>query len=398
MTASDCTKADLRLAALEDLIRREIAEQGPISFARFMEQALYHPEHGYYEQGCGQVGKGGDYYTSVTVGKVFGELLGFRFSEELAELGGGPLRLVEGGAHDGRLAADILAWMREWRPGVFGRMEYCILEPSPRRREIQRRRLSPFAGRVCWCRGWSELGSATIRGVVFANELLDALPFQRLAWDGQQRQWVEWGVALADRRFTWVKLPGPVQLGTATAGAVENVAVARLCASLSVPEPMRSLLPDGFTMDFSPAAVRWWSAAARSLAAGALVAIDYGLTTEEMLSPERAGGTARAYRDHQANDRLLEAPGKQDLTAHVNFSALRAAGEAAGLKTRALVSQERFLTQILEATQRREDAFPEWSLPRRRQLQTLIHPEHLGRSFRVLYQVRGGAGTCEGGS
>ena len=113
-------------------IRQAIPAGGAIPFARFMELALYHPDAGYYEREATNVGRGGDFFTSVSVGSVFGELLAHRFAGWLEALPGAG-QLVEAGAHDGRLAADVLGWFQRWRPALFTRLEYWIMEPSPRR-------------------------------------------------------------------------------------------------------------------------------------------------------------------------------------------------------------------------------------------------------------------------
>ena len=116
--------------------------------------------------------------------------------------------------------------------------------------------------------------------------------------------------------------------------------------------------------------------------------IDYGLASGETISPERRNGTLRAYSKHRAAGDLLANVGEQDITAHVNFETIQAAGEAAGLKTEALISQEKFLTQIAERLWNSRPDFERWSSTRVRQFQTLTHPEHLGRAFRVLIQSR----------
>jgi len=116
--------------------------------------------------------------------------------------------------------------------------------------------------------------------------------------------------------------------------------------------------------------------------------VDYGLVADEMILPERSNGTLRAYFRHHATSDLLTNAGEQDITAHVNFTAIQAAGEAAGLKSEGLVSQEKFLTQIAERMWREQSDSSSWSSARVRQFQTLTHPEHLGRKFRVLIQSR----------
>lgn len=362
---------------LEALIREEIAAGGPMPFARFMELALYHPAWGYYEQVPRAIGRAGDFYTSVSVGPLFGELLGFQFGEWLEALGAGPLQLIEAGAHEGRLAGDVLGWMRAHRGGLFRRTEYWILEPSGRRQAAQQATLGEFGDRVRWFGDWSELPTGGGRGVIFANELLDAMPVHRLGWDALRQRWFEWGVGAEGERFGWVRLPGDAER------------TARLARSVvTIPPELRAVLPDGFTIEACPAAIAWWQKAAHALQAGRLAALDYGAEAEELLSPARAQGTVRAYRQHSIRTAVLEDAGEQDLTAHVNFSLLRAAGEQAGLATERCEPQGAFFTRLAGETMRDPGRFGTWSSVRRRHLQTLVHPDHLGRALRILVQSR----------
>jgi SAM-dependent MidA family methyltransferase len=413
------------LKQLAEKILAETRNQGAISFARFMELALYCPVYGYYEKEGDTVGQGGDFYTSVSVGPLFGELLALQFSEWLEALGTGdpgadlspsgvpdsslappgkpgaqvepshalpacereypprPLQIIEAGAHNGQLALDILGWLRRYRPALLSQIEYCVIEPSTYRQQWQRRTLDEFAGKVCWVKDWAELSSRDnrsgsgrlsaggISGVIFANELLDAMPVHRLGWDANRRGWFEWGVTAGEGGFAWTRLmkndgsPAP-----------------------EWPQELLDRLPDGFTIELCPAADRWWAEAARNLDAGKLVTLDYGLTSDELLSPARTEGTLRGYYRHQPAADVLSNPGEQDITAHVNFSKLRQIGESAGLKTEGLLAQERFLTSIARRVLKGEAAFGEWTSARTRQFQTLTHPSHLGRAFRILVQSR----------
>jgi SAM-dependent MidA family methyltransferase len=228
-------------------------------------------------------------------------------------------------------------------------------------------------------------------GVIFSNELLDAFPVHRLGWDAGRMAWFEWGVTYSNDRFCWTRLTdeqSEISFPTLGAPAFSRQTLeATLTRGFSANAESFSL-PDGFTVDLCPAASRWWAEAAAILKAGKLLTIDYGLTASELFSPERNGGTLRAYHRHHLNPDVLANPGEQDLTAHVNFSELRQAGEAAGLQTEAWSTQERFLTRIAAPVLRGEIPFGEWTAERTRQFQTLTHPNHLGRSFRVLVQCR----------
>lgn len=384
-----------------------------------MELALYCPDYGYYEKEKDTVGARGDFYTSVSVGNLFGELLAFQFANWLEELQEQPTRgaeratedarpqLVEAGAHTGQLAHDILSWLQTHRADIFEKLEYCILEPSPRRRQWQEQTLQKFSN-VRWLNfplksrepslslPWIEGGAKgkeehriqarkaqssetsstqpSFCGIFFSNELLDAMPVYRIGWDSRKRQWFEWGVTLERNRFTWTRL-------------TESRCTSQITHSL--PDELLAILPNDFTTEISPAAESWWQNAAHSLRCGKLVAIDYGLTAEEFFVPERKDGTLRAYHRHHLNPDVLANPGEQDITAHVNFTAVKHMGEAAGLKTESFTTQPKFLMQIIAAASDRQSpraGLFDWTPARVRQIQTLTHPEHLGRAFRVLVQ------------
>lgn len=359
------------------VIREEIKKCGVISFARFMELALYCPETGYYEIKKDTVGRTGDFITSVSTGELFGQLLAFQFAEWLAaEVASqrSEVRIVEAGAHDGKLAADILNWLQRHRPKLFSEIEYWILEPSPPRQQWQREHLKKFPN-VRWPDAQRPTLSPQLTGIFFSNELLDAMPVHRFGWDAKTKAWFEWGVTLGEGKFGWSRIPHPAS----------HIAIPS--AILNLPSSLLEVLPDGYTIETSPAAENWWRTAAENLAHGKLLTIDYGLTAEEQFSPSRPHGTLRAYHHHHVSDDLLANVGEQDLTAHVNFSAIQKAGEAAGLRTESFSTQPQFLTRIL-AKAVQENTFGEWGAKQTRQFQTLTHPEHLGRAFRVLVQSR----------
>ncbi len=459
---------------LTAVISGEMAERGAMTFARFMELALYAPGLGYYERAGGNVGRGGDFYTSVSVGPLFGELLAFQFSGWLAELPQGAIPcLVEAGAHDGKLAADILGWLQQKRPDLFARIEYWIIEPSPQRQSWQRATLQKFSSQVRWLNQLTP-NHHQFNGVIFSNELLDAFPVHRLGWDAAARAWFEWGVGWSDestgahprtaqdfslspqdtsgersggrilpsetsrfaplnqgQSFPGIKggrgleFPSPsapnprdrfMKRGhsqdqetsspppSPPSAGREGVRSPAPCAdgrfiwhrldheighlAPQLPDELLAVLPDGFTTEVCPAAEQWWRQAAASLGSGKLLAIDYGLSDAEFFSPQRAHGTLRSYHRHHLGEDVLAQPGAQDLTAQVNFSRLQTAGESAGLRTDEFVSQTHFLVRLMEKFCPGEMPVEEFAATRARQFQTLTHPDHLGRSFRVLVQSR----------
>lgn len=361
------------MGTLLEIIRREIRKSGVLPFARFMELALYCPDCGYYETKK-DIGRRGDFYTSVSVGPLFGELLARQFADWLEELSspGRGLKIVEAGAHEGKLAADILNWLQWHRPKLFPEIEYIILEPSARHQEWQKKTLQGLAPRVRWFTDFQAMagqrsGEPKLHGIIFGNELLDAFPVHRFGWDARSKQWFEWGVASEGNHFVWMK--------------VDN-------SEFHIPHSaLETVLPDGYIIETSPAAESWWRESATVLDHGRMLAIDYGFSENEMFSPARTSGTLRAYFQHQVTNDVLANPGEQDLTAHVNFSAIQKAGETAGLKTDFFGSQAKFLTEILENAIK-SNSLGNWSPRLARQFQTLTHPEHLGRAFRVLVQSR----------
>jgi SAM-dependent MidA family methyltransferase len=381
---------------LIELLRREIVANGVLSFARFMELALYCPDYGYYQTKKDNPGRCGDFFTSVSTGELFGQLLAFQFAKWLEpEVGRrkAEVRIVEAGAHDGTLAKDVLTWLQLARPGLFSLIQYCIIEPSACRQAWQREKLEKFAPHVCWFADFQGLMrrnsveptqpstlNQRLDGVIFSNELLDAMPVHRFGWDAAVKQWFEWGVAVEGEGFVWAKIPKP-EVGRQKSEQ-NQPSVLR-----SLPSDLLAVLPDGYTVEMSSAAEKWWREAANVLGHGRLMTIDYGLKADELFSPDRPRGTLRAYFRHHVADDILANVGEQDLTAHVNFPAIQSAGESAGLRTESYLTQAQFLTRILDQAVK-DKFFGDWDTSRTRQFQTLTHPEHLGRTFRVLVQAR----------
>lgn len=330
-----------------EIIAREISSGGPISFARFMELALYAPGAGYYASGKSRVGKGGDFFTSASVGQAFGAALACKF-REIWELFGRPdeFRIIEQGANDGRLAADVLEFAGR---DFGGAIRYEILEPLGSLKRIQKETLAPFAGKVFW-----NPGPSAAPGVFFCNELVDALPFHLLESNGSA--WNELFVGMeSPRAFSFVARP--VSDGIA-------------------PPPPR---PSGYLAEVRPAAASWIRETAARLGAGYFFVIDYGYSDPG--ERERPRGTFAAYRNHRRDENLLEDPGEKDLTAHVDFSALEVAARDVGLVPCGFSDQGPFLARAAEPLLRELDGQAGHKLLRG--LTTLIHPGLMGASFKV---------------
>lgn len=338
-------------------------------FPSYMGMALYHAEHGYYAKGPQRVGRAGDFYTSVSVGPVFGELMAGQFCEVWEGMGApAEFGIVERGANDGAFARDVLRWAAGQRPDFFAAITYYIDEPLPAVRAAQERTLGEFGGRVQWGL------SGPVRGVFFANELLDAIPFRRVRWTGGA--WRELSVGLVEDRLAWVETE---LLDRTTRRRLEAVAA------------MHSEFPDGYETEVAPAVGSEVRLAAAALSEGVLFFVDYGHTAADYYHPARRTGTLRCYRAHKAHEDPFDAPGETDITAHVDFSFAAAAAKGAGCGLLGFCEQGRFLTGAAAATLLGMDGQPGTAESARwlRQFQTLTHPTHMGRSFHVLAAAKG---------
>jgi SAM-dependent MidA family methyltransferase len=366
----------LRLAAfmvrssshpLADLIAREIRASGPIPFRRFMELALYHPELGYYGSGRARIGREGDYFTNVSVGPLFGELIGRQFREMWERLGRPtPFTVVEQGANSGDFARDVLAWAGRGDRDFREALHYAIVEPFPVQRDRQRQTLEGHASGVSWHADLAELPRFT--GVHFSNELLDAFPVHRLRSDGSR--WLERHVAMGeDGEFAFTD--GPLTTPPA--------------------HPLPEVAPAGFETEVCPAALEWCDALSGRLERGYALAIDYGFSRSEYFAPDRRDGTLSAYRDHRREENPLARPGETDLTAHVEFTTLvgHALGSG-GFELAGFTDQHHFMVGLGRVV------FPDSDVPptpeerkARRAFATLMHPGLMGRGFKVLALSRG---------
>ncbi len=337
-------------------LRREIVQSGPISFARFMDLALYHPHGGYYAAPGRRVGREGDFFTSVSAGPLFGKLLAHHAAGILREIDG-PVRMLELGAHDGTLAHDILETLAATEPALLDRLEYAIVEPLPPLAQRQRENLAGFPVRIVPTA--DDLDPRP--GILVANELIDALPCRLVESTGTG--WVEIGVGLDEHGdFTWCPL-GPYE---------DNL-------------PLR---PAGYRTEVRPGLADFLRPLAPLVSPGRMIFIDYGFEREEFLEPARNGGTLQTYYNHRKGDDPFDSPGERDITAHVDFSALREAIGSVGGEVVRFENQARFLTGVarpwLLGLEGRTDAA---TMKLLRNFQTLTHPAQLGTRFHVMEAV-----------
>jgi SAM-dependent MidA family methyltransferase len=353
---------------LREKIVEEIRERGPVSFSRYMELCLYHPELGYYSRLAEQFGKGGDFYTCSDVHAVFGRLLARQFEEMWRVLGSPPqIEVVELGPGRGLFAQDVLDWSQKKFPDFYNALRYRLIEQSP----VLKERLQ-ITLRTHFVTGKASLAnidakSASAPVIVFANEFFDALPVDVLGFDGELR------ISERNGHFqeTWAP-PTAEQLEFLDRYSIHPEAGERVEAALISQQSMSDL--------------------AAGVRQGLAVIIDYGYTRNELLAG-RFHGTVMAYRHHSANLSPYEAPGEQDITAHVNFTALAAAAEGQRMRAEPLLTQSQFLLGIGEPNQF-ADAFEDCQQRQEHakvalQLKHLVTPAGMGEIFHVLVLSKG---------
>ena len=371
---------------LADLVR----DHGPLTVAAFMDLALYDPELGYYARAAQRSGRAGDFFTSVDVGPLFGELLEIQLAEMFEILGGhtgpplrdadqpandvgadrrvGPFDLVEAGAGNGRLSADILRAARERDRGFYDAIRLHLVEASADARAAQRAVLGDTADRL------ASSGASlpeSFEGVLIANELLDAMPVHQVVMreDGLREVYVTAGspsLALVE---------GPPST-PALAGYLERVGV---------------VLQPGWRVEINLRAIEWMGDAARRLRRGFVIVIDYGHDARELYSVTHAAGTLTTYSGHRSIGPesvasvapWLDSPGERDITSHVDFTSVRAAAESEGLQTLGFLDQTYFLMGLLDSL-----GCPV-NLANRLALKTLIMPGGLGSTQKVLIFGKG---------
>ena len=349
------------MARLAERLHQRISEapQRFLSFADVMEMTLYDADGGYYGRGPRRLGRSGDFYTSVSVGPLFGKLLADFARTSFP--GTEPGQVIEQAAHDGQLAEDILRCLPT-------STKYTVVEPAAAFRSVQEARLAePFGSQVQWIESLDQLRSGPDRAIFVCNELIDAFPVHVVRWTGGE--WLERCVtASEDGSFAWMDVPPTSE---------------PLKAELkSYPRD----LPEGFTTEVNLAMLEWIRSLSQAAFIGKVIVADYGLDTEELFDPSRSKGTLRRYRNHQTDDQVLSDLGDCDLTTHIHFTRLIEEAEACGMTVESYQDQGRWLTHIATPWLQSLEGKPPNADTRAalRQFQTLTHPQFMGRSFRVL--------------
>ncbi|MBV9956901.1 MAG: SAM-dependent methyltransferase [Acidobacteria bacterium] len=364
-----------RALTLAARLRARIRREGAISFRDWMKAALYDEREGYYCRRDAQPwGRAGDYRTSPERSPLFAATFAGYFAQLYTELGSpGAWTILEAGAGAGDFAEGVLEILSDRYPQVFKATRYLIDEVSDAAVERLRLRLSTYADHVGFVRS-DEIVEPFDAGLIFSNELLDALPVHRVVFRAGKLHELCVGLNEADE-FIWAERePESVQL----ASYLEESGV-RLC--------------EGQMAEVNLAATEWLCRAAAMLGRGYLISVDYGAEAALLYDPEsRRAGTLRAFAQHRFKDNLLDEPGTHDLTTTVNWTALQRAGAGCGLETLSLEPQDRFLLRagLLEQLEHLTASTPSEAaaLALRTGARELILPGGMSQSFQVLIQQR----------
>jgi SAM-dependent MidA family methyltransferase len=371
---------------LGDLIAQTIAESFSlrIPFAEFMDLALYHPQQGYYATRALAIGTKGDFFTAPHLGADFGELLAEQFVQ-MWEILQRPtsFTLVEMGAGQGLLAADILRYLQTQHPNFYAGLTYLVVEKSTALIAEQRRQLQEFSEISIDWKSWEQIAPDSITGCFFSNELVDALPVHLMT------------IADSHLQEIYVTAAGPEFAET-----IAEPSTPKLANYFDLTGITLTSLPDGYRSEVNLAALDWISTVADRLHQGYVLTIDYGYPSDRYYHPARSEGTLQCYYQHAHHSNPYLHVGQQDITAHVDFTALQRQGERVGLATLGFTQQALFLMGLglgdrmaaIRDSSATTPAAVQATLRRREALHQLASPMGLG-NFGVLVQGKGVAGS-----
>ncbi|AFZ55707.1 class I SAM-dependent methyltransferase [Anabaena cylindrica FACHB-243] len=364
--------------------RIKTSPQRRITFAEYMDMALYHPEHGYYASDAVNIGfRDGDFFTSSSLGSDFGELLAVQFCQMWEILGQPmPFHLVEMGAGKGVLASHILNYIQLNYPDLFAALKYIIVEKSPSLRQEQQQRLQEFS--VQWF-NLEEIAANSITGCFFSNELVDAFPVHQFTIEAGELQ--EIYVTVEDDGENTPVFPRFMEV----LGELSTPQLAAYFDLVGI-ELNPNIYADGYRSEINLAALDWLSIVADCLQRGYVLTIDYGYPANRYYNPRRSQGTLQCYYHHRHHDNPYVNVGRQDITAHVDFTALESWGNRCGLNQVGWTQQGLFLMALglgerIAALSYQQQPISQM-LNRREALHQLIEPTGMG-NFGVLVQSKG---------
>lgn len=345
----------------------EIREKGPITFERFMGIALYDADHGYYNTEARKIGRAGDFYTSPYLHPVFGAIIARQIQEMWEEMGRPDhFRIVEMGAGAGYVCKDVLDALR--RTEFFSSLRYHLVERSPAMREQQRKLLEEYSGKVEWASGLHELSPLT--GCIFSNELLDAFPVHLVRMEEDLK---EIFVDYDDEKGLFELTREPV---------ISDIG--------SYFDEFGLELRKGYTTEVNLGIKGWLAQIDKVLLRGFIMTIDYGYPAWDYYSEDRNRGTLLCYHRHQMNEDPYRNVGEQDITAHVNFSALKKWGDEIGIQTAGYCGQGVFMVSlgIDDDLRKIAESSADYVFEIAR-IKKLILPQGMGESHKVMVQYKG---------
>jgi len=343
---------------VSEIIIQRIREIGPISFRDFMEMALYYPGMGYYTSEKDKIGKQGDYYTSPVLSSLYGQMIGRQLEEMWHIMNKEPISLVEYGAGTGALCFDILGYLKK-NVDLYEGLRYCIIEKSEVMKQKEQALLNE---KVEWLDNINDITGFT--GCVLSNEVIDNYPVHLVIMDDELME------VFVDYTNEFVEVHRPASKEIKNYLAQQNIS-----------------LPNGYRTEINLQAVQWIKEIARSLKRGFVITIDYGFLCHELYSAERNTGTLACYYKHCVTDLPYCNIGQQDITAHVNFSALTTWGKKYGLDCTGFCNQNYFLRSLGLANHLRKIELENDNKEYLFQINKLLI--ETGNKFKVLIQQKG---------
>lgn len=303
--------------SLVEIIIDKIKKEGPLSFHDFMGIALYYPSLGYYEANQNRIGARGDYYTSPVLSSLFGYMIGRQLEEMWGILDKKPFTIVEYGAGTGALCRDILNYLKN-NEALYADLQYCIIEKSEAMREIEKTKLTE---KVSWYSSINEVSD--INGCILSNELLDNFPVHKVV---MKDELMEVSVDYQNEFFEVLR-PANEELN-------------------SYLKAQKIVLSKGYSTEINLQAIDWIKDISENLKTGFVLTIDYGFPASALYNEKRNTGTLTCYKNHEINDHPYSNIGSQDITAHVNFTALNYWGKKYGLNYVGFTTQDYFLRSL----------------------------------------------------
>ncbi len=364
---------------LEKIINRiDTSPDKKITFAEYMDLCLYDWEYGYYTSNDIKIGTQGDFFTSTSISPDFAQLLGIQL-HQIWEISGKPqpFYLVEMGAGEGTLASNILVFLSEYYPDFIENLEYIIIEKSDALKDKQKCHLSknlPESINVKWS-SLDELEDNSIVGCFFSNELIDAIAVHLITWKKEQLQ--EIYVTYNEGKIQQV------------CDVLSTHKIANYFQTINI--NFSATYPEDYTTEVNLQALDWLEKVANKLKQGYLLTIDYGYIADKYYHPQRFQGTLKCYYQHRHHNNPYINLGFQDITSHVNFTALETYGLQYGLSNIGYTQQALFLMNLGLGDRLNQLSYTKLPLPeilsRRNQLHNLINPQGLG-NFKVLLQSK----------